>query len=61
MLGCDGVEGGDDGAQEGCGRTGKSGCGAAAEAVVGTMWSRSFIYVLVNHSFTHSFIHTFVQ
>ena len=41
-------------------RTRKSGCGLATEMVVGSLWPKSSIYVLVN-SLTHSFIHSFVQ
>ena len=39
-------------------RIGKSGCGLATEMVVGSLWPKSSIYVLV-HALTHSFTHSF--
>lgn len=48
-----------DGAWEGC-QDQEAGCGLATEMVVGILWPKSSICVLVN-SLTHSFIHSFVQ
>lgn len=45
-------------------RAGNSGCGAAADGVIGTIWPKSFIYVLVNshtHSLICSLIHSFLS